>query len=133
LAEKPGKLIPFEKKHIAKGPQFASNIDISASSATRHTALGEDNLRTAISRILFCGTIRETWHSEQERSYRNVSQDDIVAMLDGPWKLVARPEWSHAHENWKYKLIGMDIEGDELELVVAVNTELDLIEIITKY
>ncbi len=133
MAEKPGKLIPFEKKSVAKGPQAASNIDISASSSQREPALSGEELKTAVSRIVLYGTFRESKHSAQDRSYRNVSQEDIIAMLEGPWKQSGKPEWSDEHRNWKYRVEGKDIEGDELELVIAVNIEMNRIEIITKF
>jgi len=62
-----------------------------------------------------------------------VSQDDIVAMLDSRWELAAAPDWDDRHRSWEYKLSGRDIEGDELVLKIAVNVELNRIDIITKY
>ena len=68
-----------------------------------------------------------------ERETRNISQDDISAMLEGEWKLAAEPDWDTEHRNWEYKLRGFDIEGDELVLKIAVNEEMQRITIITKY
>ncbi len=133
MDKKPGKVLPFSSKGVAKGAKSAHHIDISASSSPREPALSEEALRAAVSRIVLYGTFRESKHSAQDRSYRNVSQDDIVAMLDGAWTLDGKPEWSEEHRNWKYKVAGKDIEGDELALVIAVNVELNRIEIITKF
>lgn len=130
--EKP-KVLPFPKKGIAQTPGSASIIDVNASSGEKPSLLLEPDLRTAVSRIILYGTYRETRHSAEDRSYRNVSDDDIQFMLAGSWKPLGNPEWDDMHKNWKYKLIGHDIEGDDLVLVVAVNQEEQLITVITKY
>lgn len=130
--EKP-KVLPVPKKGLAQTPGSASIIDVNASSGPRPKPLPEPELQTAISRIVLYGTYRETRHSAEDRSYRNVSDDDIQFMLRSTWKLVGDPEWDEKHGNWKYKLAGKDIEGDDLVLVVAVNQEEQLITVITKY
>lgn len=132
MGQKRTKILPFPKKGIAQTPGSASIIDVSASSR-RPSPLLEADLRTAVSRVILYGTYRETHHSAEDRSYRNVSDDDIQFMLRGPWKLSGKPEWDEVHRNWKYKLSGQDIEGDDLVLVVAVNEEEQMITVITKY
>jgi hypothetical protein len=133
LAEKPGKIVPFAKKPVAKTPSPPSKIDISASLAQREPPLDEEALRTAIDRIVMYGTIRETLHSARDRSYRNITERDILAMLEGKWSLEAPPEWDEQHRNWKYRLKGLDVAGDELVLIVAVQIEFNRIDIITKF
>ncbi len=96
-------------------------------------ALDEDRLREVLQRIVYYGEIKEAFHSAHERAYRNISQDDILAMLEGAWTLAAKPDWDETHKNWKYKLAGHDIEGDELILLVSVNEELLRVTIITKF
>jgi hypothetical protein len=127
------KILPFPKKGIAQTPGSASIIDVNASFGSRLASLSESDLRTAVSRIILYGTYRETRHSAEDRSYRNVSDDDIQFMLRGPWTLKGPPEWDEMHRNWKYKLSGQDIEGDELVLLLAVNEEEQMITVITKY
>ena len=133
MAEKPGKIVPFVKKAVAKTPSPQSKIDISASPVRREPPLTEEALRTAVARIVMYGTIRETLHSARDRSYRNITERDILAMLEGKWSLAAAPEWDERHRSWKYKLKGVDLDGDELELVIAVDVEMNLIHIITKF
>jgi hypothetical protein len=130
--EKP-KILPFPKKGIAQTPGSASIIDINASSSERPSSLAEPELRVTISRIVHYGTVWQTRHAGHDRSYRNVSDDDIQHMLVGPWVLERMPEWSDEHRNWKYRLRGADIEGDELTLIVAVNTEEEKLSVITKF
>lgn len=133
MGPKRGKMLNFPQKGLAQSPPSASKIDISASSPERFPALAGEELRTAVARIALYGTLRESFHSAEERSYRNVSQDDILHMLEGAWRLANEPEYDEAHRNWKYKLAGHDIEGDELVLVVAVDTDEQRITIITKF
>jgi hypothetical protein len=96
-------------------------------------ALAGEELRQAVTRIVLYGNFRESGHSAFDRSYRNVSHDDMLYMLEGAWTLAAEPEWDEKHHNWKYKLAGQDIEGDDLVLLVALNTEEQMITIITKF
>ena len=79
------------------------------------------------------GTIREAKHSAQDRAYRNISQDDILAMLEANWVFAAKPDWDQEHRNWEYLLAGHDIEGDPLSLKIAMNDELLRILVITKF
>jgi len=95
--------------------------------------LDEEALRLIVQRIVYYGEIKESFHSATERAERNVSQDDILAMLEGAWTLATEPDWDQEHKNWEYKLAGADLEGDELRLKIAVNEEMQRITIITKY
>jgi hypothetical protein len=133
LGEKRSKVLPFPKKGIAQTPSSAANIDISASSGGRPPSLAEPELRVAVTRIVHYGTVWQTRHAGQERDYRNVSDDDIQHMLLGPWVLERQPEWSEDHRNWKYRLRGTDIEGDELTLIVALNVEEQTLAVVTKF
>ena len=126
-------ILPFPKKGIAQTPGSASNIDVSASSGSRPLALAGEDLRQAVTRIVLYGTFRESAHSAFDRSYRNVSHDDMLYMLERPWTSAAAPEWDETNHNWKYKLAGKDIEGDDLVLLVALNAEEQMITIITKF
>jgi hypothetical protein len=95
--------------------------------------LDEEGLRRAVQRIVYYGEIKESFHSASERAERHISQDDILAMLEGAWKLAAKPDWDEAHKNWEYRLAGADLEGDALVLKITVNEEMQRITIITKF
>jgi hypothetical protein len=133
LDERKGKIVEYNKKAVAKGAKGASNLDISASSSGRPPALAEPELRVAVTRIVHYGTIWQTRHAGRDRDYRNISDDDIQAMLLSDWVLERVPEWNDDHRNWKYRLLGKDIEGDELTLIVTVNTEEQTLAVITKF
>ena len=133
LDPKRTKVVEFPKSFVAKKPIPESSLDVSASSSPSQPALDEEGLRRLVQRIVYYGEIKESFHSASERAERNVSQDDILAMLEGNWMLAAKPDWDQAHKNWEYKLAGADLEGDELALKITVNEEMQRITIITKY
>jgi hypothetical protein len=130
---KKARVLPFPKNGIDLSGGKVSNIDINASSAKRPAALSEDELRVRVQRIVLYGTVRESWHSKNDRSYRNVSMDDIQHMLRSAWKLAGKPKWNDEHWNWAYKLDGEDLDDDELTLIIAVHDEQVEILVITKY
>jgi hypothetical protein len=86
-----------------------------------------------LQRILYYGEIEESFHSATERASRSISQDDILAMLEGDRRLEGQPDWDEAHKNWEYKVVGVDLEGDALVLKIAVNEELLRVTVITKW
>jgi hypothetical protein len=133
LDERKGKIVEFQKKAVAKGAPGASNLDINASSSDRPRPLSELELRMAVTQIVQHGTVWQTRHAGKDRDYRNISDDDIQYLLLGSWVLKRHPEWSEDHRNWKYRLLGRDIEGDELTLIVAVNTDEQTLAVITKF
>ena len=133
MGPKRTKVVEFPKSSVAKKPISESSIDVSASSSPGQPALDEEGLRRAVQRIVYYGEIKESFHSASERSERNISQDDILAMLEGDWTLAAKPDWDEQHKNWEYKLAGHDLDGDELVLKIAVNEELLRVTIITKF
>jgi hypothetical protein len=127
------KVLTFPKDSVAKTPTPASNLDINASSGPSQPALDEGRLRTVLQRIVYYGEIEESWHSAQDRAGRNISQDDISAMLQGDWSLAGQPDWDEAHRKWEYKIVGVDLEGDALVLKIVVNEEMQRVTVITKY
>lgn len=127
------KVTQFPKSFVAKTTPAASSIDVNASSSQRKPALDEEGLWSVVQRIVYYGEIKESFHSASERAERNISQDDIVAMLEGKWALESAPNWDDEHKNWEYELKGVDLEGDRLELKIAVNEEMQRITVITKY
>jgi len=133
LGPKRAKVVEFPKSFVAKRPFGESSIDVSASSSPGQPALDEERLRQIIHRIVYYGEIKESFHSASEREERNVSQEDILAMLERDWKLAATPDWDDAHKNWEYRLAGADLEGDDLTLKITVNEEMQRITIITKF
>jgi hypothetical protein len=121
-----------QKKVVAKVAGKASKLDVRSSSAPREPVLDVDALRITIARLRhFPDSVRESWHSRNDRSYRQITYDDICYGLDYSWTLVSW-DWDEGHRNWEYKIATRDIEGDELILKIAVSMEMERIDVITK-
>jgi hypothetical protein len=133
LSSKRTNVVEFTKSKASRNLVHASSIDVNASSGPAYPALNLDELRSKVQRIVMYGTIREAKHSAVDRAYRDISQDDILSMLEGKWVLSTIPDWDDEHRNWEYLLAGTDIEGDPLSLKIAVNEEMQRIDIITKF
>jgi hypothetical protein len=104
------------------------------SSQSRPSPLSSAALREFIRKVLDTGLYRETFHSEVEVSYRNISDDDIRHGLEQEgWELEGEPEFDPKYGNFKYVIRTVDVEGDELHLVVAPDTKKGTLKIITKY
>lgn len=135
MGEEKKQVLEFTKKTVANGPENASNDDINASSVPSEPKMDEAELQVAVARIVVHGTYAERKHSYQDRAYRNVSDDDIQSCLTGPYRLVSVDLGTdrRGRKFWKYEIMGRDLEGEELSLVLNVSKELQKIAIVTKY
>lgn len=95
--------------------------------------LTETDLRQVVVKAVEMGRVRETFHSEHERAYRNASMDDILRGLQRPdWTLVSQ-EFNVRYQNWRYKIRTVDIEEDELFLLIAADPLNETVLVITKF
>ena len=70
--------------------------------------------------ILYEGIVRPTFHCQQDSMQkRNVGIDDILVALE-TGEVQRKPEWDDNHQNWKYKVLGKDIENDDLTVVTVI-------------
>lgn len=53
-------------------------------------------------------------------------------MLQHEWALVGA-EFDDEHHNWKYRVAGKDIEGDDLNLIIAIDPDENRITVISKF
>jgi hypothetical protein len=91
-------------------------------------------LRQFVSKAIEKGWVRETFHAEHDRAYRNISNEDVLHGLERPdWSLAAPPNYSADHNNWQYKIKTLDVEGEELHLIVSPRSSDGTLRIITKY
>ncbi len=85
-----------------------------------------------IAKALDKGWVRECPHSEFDRAYRNISDEDIQFGLERKGWTIEKVEPS-GKKRFKYTILTADIEGDELHLVILPDTGTGTIQIITKY
>ena len=96
--------------------------------------LSENALRQLVKKALDKGWVRESFHSETERAYRNISYDDVLFGLESSgWTLATAPDFDAQHKNWEYLIRTTDVDGDELHLKIAPNTLGGTVKVLTKY
>lgn len=96
--------------------------------------LSENALRQLVKKALDKGWVREAFHSETERAYRNISYDDVLFGLESSgWTLATAPDFDAQHKNWEYLIRTTDVDGDELHLKIVPNTLGGTVKVLTKY
>src|SRR5690242_5052740 len=96
--------------------------------------LSEAGLRQLIDKALDKEWVREAFHSETERAYRGISDEDVLYGLErSDWVLAAEPDYDPDHKNWEYLIRTHDLEGDELHLKVVPNPSEGTVRVITKF
>ena len=97
-------------------------------------ALSVAALRQVIVRALEKGWVRETPHSEHERAYRNISDEDVMHGLErSDWVIDAPPDYDGKHKSWEYLIKTCDLEGVELHLKLTASSTDGTVRVITKY
>lgn len=82
--------------------------------------LTPDEAKRKISLFLEDGTVELSFHCRRESMRkRNVSMLDIVNTLT-TGEIIKMPEWDDTYQNWKYRVEGVDTEGDELTAVTII-------------
>ncbi len=73
--------------------------------------------------ILEDGEVKLSAHLRHERmGERTINAEDIrVALRNG--EILRAPEWEENYQNWKYRLEGQDLVGEELTVVTIIITK----------
>ena len=87
---------------------------------SRPTALSADEAKRKILFILEEGSVEFTWHCKSESmQLRSVSMLDIThALRTG--EIRRAPEWDDDRANWKYRVEGVDTDGDDLTAITVI-------------
>ena len=97
-------------------------------------SLNLNALRHLVAKAVEKGWVREVFHAEHERAYRNISMEDVLYGLErSNWTLAAPPDYDATHKNWEYQIKTVDIEGVELGLKIAPNPADGTVIVITKF
>jgi hypothetical protein len=88
-------------------------------------------IRTAIDKSYYCESI----HAENDHLERSIDANDVLHGLErDDWVIEGTPEWvGNPHNNWKYLIKTVDIEGNELHIVVAAIPSYRRFEVITRW
>jgi hypothetical protein len=101
--------------------------------SSKRKPLSSAGLRQFLRKALDKGWVRELPHSDVDRAYRNISDDDIQHGLELSGWVIEKTEPAREAGLFKYTIRTADIEGDELHLVILPFTSSGTVEIITKY
>jgi len=99
----------------------------------RPRPLTANALRNLIEIAISRGYFEESEHAEFEHLERNISTEDVLFALKRPDWIVKKQAWSEEYKNWKYLIVSEDIEGDELEVILAAYPNLNKVRIVTRW
>lgn len=96
----------------------------------RPSPLNDNALRQLIRVAIDKGYYTESLHHPE----RNISVDDVLHGVDrDDWSLVGNPEWHENSRSYRYRILTVDVEGDELTVIVEAHPEETRIAIITAW
>ena len=91
---------------------------------TRPPCLSPAEAQRKIRLILEEGIVDISVHCRRRMRERGVDDLDIVCVLE-KGQIIREAEWDSNHNEWKYRVEGTDIEGDELTAITVI-FEVDL-------
>ena len=75
----------------------------------------------------------ETFHARFDHLERGISLDDVILGLRREWKYERVPEFNEEEWQWKYRLLTETIDGDDLTIMIAVDTTTRTFEVLTRW
>lgn len=104
------------------------------SKGTRPDPLDAQAVRTVVLEALSNeGSYKESIHARFEHLERHISIQDVIFGLKQPWLACAPDEFNEDEWQWKYKIRTVDIEGDSLTVIVALDPRNQRFEIVTRF
>lgn len=95
--------------------------------------LSPDEAKEKILLILEDGFVEPTFHClTDSMPKRNVDMSDIKNALQSG-KVRRKPEWNDDYNNWKYRVEGYDVDGDDLIVITVIIDEDLTLKIITVF
>jgi hypothetical protein len=97
--------------------------------------LGEGELRSLVSDALdkHPDGSNDTFHARFDHLERNLSQDDVIHGLERQWNFDRPPVFNNDEWQWKYYIATESIDGDELLIIIAVDTLNRSFEVVTRW
>ena len=86
---------------------------------TRPPCLSPAEAQRKIRLILEEGTVDISAHCRRRMRERSADDLDIVNVLE-KGRVIREAEWDSNHDEWKYRVEGIDVEGDELTAVTVI-------------
>ena len=86
---------------------------------TRSSRLSPAEAQRNIRLILEEGTVEISGHCRRRMRERGVDDLDLVHVLENG-QIIREAEWDLNHNQWKYRVEGMDIEGEALTAITVI-------------
>ena len=86
---------------------------------SKNRKLSTEEAQRKIRLIADEGFVQVGFHCKQRMVERNVTLDDIMKVLTAGI-VVEEGEWDEDRGNWKYRVEGTDIEGDDLTAISII-------------
>jgi hypothetical protein len=74
-----------------------------------------------------------TFHARFDHLERGLSADDVIHGLERAWNFERKPEFNKDEWQWKYRIATESIDGDEIVIVIAVDTANRSFEVVTRW
>lgn len=97
--------------------------------------LTKEELKSLVSEALerWADGTNETFHARFHHLDRGLSQDDVNFGLGLPWEFDRPAEFNREEWQWKYYIATESIDGDDLLIIIAVDTLNRSFEVITRW
>jgi hypothetical protein len=79
------------------------------------------------------GHHNETYHARFDHPERGITLDDVIYGLEREWKYERTPIFNEDEWQWKYRIVTETVEGDELTIIIAVDTANRRFEVLTRW
>jgi hypothetical protein len=75
----------------------------------------------------------ETFHALFDHLERGLSTDDVIHALESDWELGRKPKFNYDEWQWKYEIHGESVDGQQITIVIAVDTIRREFTVITRW
>jgi hypothetical protein len=99
----------------------------------RPNPLAAAEVRIIVLSALVNGSYLERFHERFDHAERKISIQDVIFGLEQPWKRCSVDRFSEEHWQWKYKIRTVDIEGEPLNIIIALDPRNKWFEIVTRF
>ena len=106
------------------------------SEGTVPKCLTEDQLKTLLSEATenFGETDNpETFHALYGHTDRGIETDDVLHGLALEWQFERPPQFNKSHGQWKYYIATESIDGDQITVIITVDTLRRNFEVVTRW
>jgi hypothetical protein len=79
------------------------------------------------------GQANETYHARYDHPERGLSLADVIYGLERDWQYERQPEFNEDQWQWKYRIATESVDGDELTIIIAVDSANRTFEVVTRW